>query len=115
MWVMGGSHRSSDTDENDVWYSTDGVNWTEATASAAWSARNDHVVLAYDDKMWVMGGHKYDGSAYYNDVWYSEDGIDWYEPTAAPKYATYQYDESESMSVPSVSSDMTFPVRKSCR
>ncbi len=54
MWVMGGS--GSGKNLNDVWYSTDGINWTEATASAAWSARNDHVVLAYDDKMWVMGG-----------------------------------------------------------
>ena len=40
--------------------STDGINWSQKTASAGWSARNDHTSLVYDNKMWVLGGN--DGS-----------------------------------------------------
>ena len=35
MWVIGGG--TSGGYGNDVWYSTNGVNWTQATASAGWS------------------------------------------------------------------------------
>ena len=36
IWVLGGSAKSY---KNDVWYSTDGINWSEATKNAAWSVR----------------------------------------------------------------------------
>ena len=70
MWVLGGYDGSN---RNDVWYSTDGKNWTQA-ATAGWTARFGHTSLVYDNKMWVLGG--YDGSEK-NDVWYSTDGETW--------------------------------------
>lgn len=54
---------------NDVWYSTDGVNWTLATDSAGWSPRDELTSLSYDDKLWVLGGDN--GYAFYDDIWYS--------------------------------------------
>ena len=76
MWVIGGSVGA--TYHNDVWHSTDGATWTQATANAAWSARSGHSSVVYDNKMWVMGG--YDGGSN-NDVWYSSDGVNWTEAT----------------------------------
>jgi len=67
--VMGGYDGSR---KNDVWWSTDGITWTQATASAGWSGRHGHTSVVYDGKMWVMGGT--DGS-YKRDVWRSTDGI----------------------------------------
>jgi hypothetical protein len=72
MWVMGGSDGSR---KNDVWWSTDGVTWTRATASAGWSARYAHTSVVYDGKMWVMGG--YSGT---RDVWRTTVG----EPIVQP-------------------------------
>jgi hypothetical protein len=86
MWVMGGmgsidstTHMPSDL-KNDIWYSTNGVNWTEATANAGWSDRACHTSVVFDNKMWVMGG--FDGSNCKNDVWYSTNGVNWTEATA---------------------------------
>jgi hypothetical protein len=77
MWVMGGR---GILNKNDVWYSTDGVTWTQAILSANWSARNSQASLVYDNKMWIMGG---DDGAFQNDVWYSTDGITWTQATAS--------------------------------
>ncbi|MCD4658351.1 MAG: putative Ig domain-containing protein [Planctomycetes bacterium] len=83
IWVLGGFHHVGINGlfyKNDVWYSSDGVNWTEATADAGWCKRFDHQAIAYDGKIWVMGG-SYDNSSGYsyprNDVWYSSDGVTW--------------------------------------
>jgi len=69
MWVIGGRENITEINDycNDVWYSSDGVTWTQATASAGWSARMDHTSVVYDGKMWVIG------SGVKNDVWYSSD------------------------------------------
>jgi hypothetical protein len=77
MWVMGGYDASGQ--KNDVWYSTNGVNWTQATANAGWSARDGHTSVVFDNKMWVIGGISAGG--YRNDVWYSSDGVNWTRAT----------------------------------
>ncbi len=91
MWVIGGCgygrgeygiHRIY---ENDVWYSTDGINWTQATANAPWSGRWDHTSLVYDNKIWVIGGGIIRELSTYNrnDAWYSTDGTNWIQATEA--------------------------------
>lgn len=80
MWVLGGYNGSVDYSFfHDVWYSTDGVTWTQATASAAWAARNGHTSVVFDGKIWVIGGNT--PSNYRNDVWYSSDGVNWTQAT----------------------------------
>ena len=54
------------------------MTWTQATASANWSARYQHTTLVYDNKMWVMGG-----AGPINDVWYSTDGVSWTQATGS--------------------------------
>jgi hypothetical protein len=83
MWVMGGNGTVQGQPKwyHDVWYSTDGANWTLATDSAPWLPRYAHTSVVYDNKMWVMGGVDATSNQIYNDVWYSTDGANW---TQAP-------------------------------
>ncbi len=77
LWILGGSGYPR---LNDVWYSSDGITWTEATPAAPWSGRMRHVGLVFDNKIWIMGGYD-DYWQTLNDVWYSEDGANWTEAT----------------------------------
>jgi len=85
MWMIGGFTTAATDSVNDVWYSTDGIDWTQATAAAQWTKRNNLTSLEYNNQMWVIGG--YDGTNYRNDVWYSTDGVDWTQATAAAQWA----------------------------
>jgi len=89
MWVMGGYGVSR---KNDVWWSTDGITWTQATASAKWSVRSGHTSVVYNGKMWVMGG--YGGSSYKNDVWWSTNGITWTQATASAEWSVRDFHTS---------------------
>ena len=78
LWVLGGLGlriRTQSSSKNDVWSSSDGVKWTEETASAPWSGRNGHTTVVFDEKLWVLGGLSNFNSK--NDVWNSSDGVTW--------------------------------------
>ena len=85
LWVMGGVNYPDLTETyNDVWSSTDGINWTQVTSSAGWTPRRFFTPIEYKGKMWVMAGQD---TTYpngvdrgnKNDVWYSSDGSQWYK------------------------------------
>ncbi|HEX5701728.1 MAG TPA: hypothetical protein VFX97_00755 [Pyrinomonadaceae bacterium] len=83
MWLIGGAMSSGRLDQtptqffNDVWSSTDGVNWTQVTARAAWDARDGLLAFSFGNRIWVIGG---EGR---RDVWSSADGKTWTQATAA--------------------------------
>lgn len=79
LWLAGGNN------DNDVWYSSTGASWTQATASASWSNRASLGMCSYQGKLWITGGV---GASEYNDVWYSTDGITWTQATAAAAFST---------------------------
>ncbi len=83
MWVMGGRVRNDGKSLGDffgdVWFSTDGVNWSMATESADFGERSEHALVVYDNKMWIIGG--VGPGVWYNDAWYSEDGSNWTKTT----------------------------------
>ncbi|MDD2717294.1 MAG: SUMF1/EgtB/PvdO family nonheme iron enzyme [Candidatus Wallbacteria bacterium] len=86
MWVIGGGNNSVGWPiYNDVWYSTDGANWTLAAANAGWGIRSSHSSVVFDNKMWVIGGYSINNIC--NDVWYSTDGVDWF-PTNSSRIWT---------------------------
>jgi hypothetical protein len=91
IWVIGGMVEDSLNYfhyVNDVWYSTDGVNWTCATNSAEWSPRAGHTSIVFDNKIWVLGGIDEQGTK--GDVWFSLNGANWTCATESapwsPKY-----------------------------
>lgn len=82
IWVIGGYDGSL---RNDVWYSSNGSSWTQATSAASWTARRYHAsVITPDVRIWVLGG--VDSSARRNDVWYSSNGSSWTQATAAASW-----------------------------
>ena len=86
LWVIGGSLSSGRPDKtptealNDVWSSSDGVNWTQNVKNAPWAPRETSTALVFDNKIWVFGGR---GSG---DIWSSADGNSWKLVNAAPEF-----------------------------
>jgi hypothetical protein len=80
LWVLGGSGFDCGSPKlfNDVWYSSDGADWTLATPDAGWSPRSVYLCLAFDGKLWLSGGA--------NDLWYSADGVAWNRVAEAPPW-----------------------------
>jgi hypothetical protein len=64
---------------NDVWYSNDGITWTQATASAAFPAVGCQSSVVFDSKIWTLGGFYRDWREINarNEIWHSTDGISW--------------------------------------
>ncbi|MGR9173361.1 galactose oxidase [Rhizobiales bacterium] len=87
LWIFGGEEvvNGKPILRNDVWRSSDGINWTKVTEHAAWQPRAFHTALAYKGKLWVIGGGSYapDFIAL-NDVWSSVDGVNWTKVSDAP-------------------------------
>jgi hypothetical protein len=79
LWVLGGYVGSAGT--KNVFWSTNGVSWTEATASAAFVGDYAHAVLNFDSRMWHIPTVGTDG------VYYSTDGVTWTLATATPGWA----------------------------
>lgn len=82
LWLLGGSEQYFFGDEshlrNDVWSSSDGATWVQATAHAPWAPRAYHAALSFKGKLWVLGGGNYLPTYLgYNDVWKSDDGVNW--------------------------------------
>lgn len=90
MWILGGTENYYFGDDkslkNDVWYSSDGKEWKQATADAGWSPRAYHQAAVLGNKIYVFGGGNYVPKYHaVNDVWSSEDGVKWTKVTdAAP-------------------------------
>lgn len=79
MWISGGAG----TTTGDVWYSSDGITWVEATAGSSnkFSKRESHMMITYDNKMFVIGGSDPSSGTRNNEVWSSTDGVNWTQLT----------------------------------
>ena len=94
IWVIGGVTSTEGlTGAKDAWYSSDGVNWTQASASNAWMERAYAASVVFDNKIWVIGGLDASNN-YLNDVWYSSDGTNWTQATASAPWAKRGYFEA---------------------
>lgn len=98
MWIMGGwfngrlpGHSAS----SEVWWSTDGAKWEQATPAAGWSPRIAAAAVVFKGRMWVLGGTENyyfgDEKSVKNDVWSSADGKTWKRETADAGWAPRAY------------------------
>ncbi|MCC6145497.1 MAG: hypothetical protein IT368_16950 [Candidatus Hydrogenedentes bacterium] len=55
LWISGGQKEQYGSYLSDVWYTTDGVNWTQQSANA-WPPRSGHAMVYFKDKLIVLGG-----------------------------------------------------------
>lgn len=86
IWIIGGHGNGSfgalGSPRNDVWSSSDGINWTEVSAngSTAFTARTNPAGVVHNGKLYIIGGKQgvsSSGTTFYNDVWTSTDGATW--------------------------------------
>ena len=89
MWMMGGWYNGrlpGHSASNQVWWSTDGATWEQATSDAGWSPRLASAVVEFKGAMWLLGGTEDyyfgDEKSLKNDVWRSTDGQHWQQVTA---------------------------------
>jgi hypothetical protein len=84
LWMIGGirDERDSAYSTNDVWSSSDGINWAQATPNAGFVIRNDSGCVVFNNQMWIVGGYCPEFSGTTNDVWSSSDGTNWAQATA---------------------------------
>lgn len=101
MWIMGGWYNGrleGHSASNQVWSSDDGVQWTQATAAAPWSARCAGTVVEHQGRMWLLGGiedyYFGNGSSVKNDVWSSADGHEWKLEIANAPWQARAYHQS---------------------
>lgn len=66
---------------NEIWSSIDGVTWVQEKKKAAFSARNSHQIIEFNNSLWLYGGEECigtDGASWGPaDLWHSDDGINW--------------------------------------
>jgi PKD repeat protein len=80
MWIWGGTATtSSATALKDVWYSSDGNIWTQATPDAGFG-RYSASLIEFGGLMWTFGGSSGNIApyTYYGDLHFSKDGVTWY-------------------------------------
>lgn len=92
MWVIGGTYDTteyggSSTPQflNDVWTSSNGIDWVAKTRNAEWCGMQSFASTIYDNKIWLFGGYHIPSSCssdlYTAEVWYSTNGIEWINTT----------------------------------
>ena len=101
MWFMGGWYNGrleGHSASSQVWSSTDGARWDQATAEAAWSPRIASAVVTFRGKMWLLGGTENyyfgDQKSLKNDVWSSSDGKKWTLVTENAAWAPRAYHQA---------------------
>lgn len=93
MYIAGGAGPNAtsnlvypNTKYSDVWYTTDGVHWTQAVAQAPWVARSDLAFYSIGTNLYVCGGLLIDAFANAtSDLWQSTNGgVTWTMASANP-------------------------------
>ncbi|MDY0168075.1 MAG: hypothetical protein RBS80_16120 [Thermoguttaceae bacterium] len=101
MWMMGGWYNGrlpGPSASNQVWWSTDGAAWQQATDAAGWSPRIAAAIVEFRGRMWMLGGTENyyygDDRSLKNDVWSSADGKQWRQETAEAGWSPRAYHQA---------------------
>ena len=101
MWMMGGWYNGrlpGHSASHQVWCSTDGANWQQATAAAGWSPRIAAAIVEFHGRMWILGGTENyyfgDEKSLKNDVWSSADGKEWKQEIAQAPWSPRAYHQA---------------------
>lgn len=89
LWLFGTATLEASgvsVEVNQVWSSTDGINWERETGMTQYSGLGDYEVASFAGKLWVVSGRDFDG-AYSRNVWHSADGKEWQQVVPIPFFA----------------------------
>ena len=101
VYLIGGYERTSSSDLDEVWKSSDGISWTHvnsaAPSTAKFPVRSGHTAVAVKsssgDTIYVIGGER--TASYKKDVWKSVDrGVNWTRVTANAQFGNRAYHSS---------------------
>lgn len=107
LWILGGYDGASN--KRDVWSSSDGVTWTQVTATVSnWtSGRTAIRACVHNNKMYALvGATSASSAASYDGVCYSTDGITWTFTANKPWTTTSPASESRLGFMHSVSGNL---------
>ncbi len=78
IWITGGREPENEY-KSDVWYSNDGIDWTEVSAAADFPQGWGHSTTVFDNELWIIGSKG--GGIFSNnsksEIWHSSDGVNW--------------------------------------
>ncbi len=78
LWLTAGGRWGDDrVPLNDVWCSSNGVDWECVCESVPWLSRIWHGSVVYRDHLWVIAGEHLGEISVLNDAWFSRDGKSW--------------------------------------
>jgi N-acetylneuraminic acid mutarotase len=87
IWLAGGYNMIENSEYpgsynpqylNDVYKTSNGIDWELVTSCAKFSKRRGHALVNYKNNLWLIGGYCFEYlDKFYSDVWKSSDGIDW--------------------------------------
>jgi N-acetylneuraminic acid mutarotase len=73
MWIYGGRDTQvnhTKAAKNDVWYSTDGIQWNRQTGKAPWTVRSGSNSVVFKNKLWIFSGKHTGGEHNWGgDIW----------------------------------------------
>lgn len=75
LWLIGGRD-DTDTEYSNLWYSPDGIDWSEMTAP--FGPIPEHTTLAFNDRLYVIAGNPTSGNT---EVWSTGNGTEWIQET----------------------------------
>lgn len=87
LWVAGGQAAGAidaDGSLNDVWSSSDGITWNQATKNAPWVGRSRFGFVGLNNRLRVIGGYLSAFNGAGGDLWSSADGITWTRDSSNP-------------------------------
>ncbi len=97
LWVVGGHKGNTSAQQltNDVWYSSNGYSWTQATDNAKFPPRRNHTLETNGELMWLIAGQaEQEGQIFLNDIWYSKNGTSWFEAKTSEPFPQRVYHSS---------------------
>ncbi|MHA7057639.1 hypothetical protein ACWGOQ_0010500 [Aquimarina sp. M1] len=85
LWIIGGED-ATDTPLNDIWSSSDGINWVNEGTFSFGTIRG-HKLMTFNNKLWLYGG-VLDGFIS-SKIFSSEDGSTWVEESETMPFMQY--------------------------
>jgi hypothetical protein len=77
LYLAGGRTQDASLYFNDLWQSTNGIDWTQTISQGPWLPSARQQLVVFSGKIFLVGGFAPAINAFNDELWYSEDAISW--------------------------------------